>query len=72
MVITSAIGALLIIVGLVLFVVDLHAVGHGLLTAGGIVTMLAGGLLLRSSRCSWGARCWAFWGRCGRSEESRR
>jgi membrane-bound serine protease (ClpP class) len=46
MVITSAIGALLIIVGLVLFVVDLHAVGHGLLTAGGIVTLLAGGLLL--------------------------
>ena len=46
MVITSAIGALLIIVGLVLFVVDLHVVGHGLLTAGGIVTLLAGGMLL--------------------------
>jgi membrane-bound serine protease (ClpP class) len=46
MVTTSAIGALLILVGIVLFVVDLHVVGHGLLTAGGIVTLLAGGLLL--------------------------
>ena len=43
---TSAIGALLILVGIVVFVVDLHAIGHGLLTAGGIVTLLAGGLLL--------------------------
>jgi membrane-bound serine protease (ClpP class) len=46
MVTASAIGALLILVGIVLFVVDLHVVGHGLLTAGGIVTLLAGGLLL--------------------------
>jgi membrane-bound ClpP family serine protease len=46
MVTTPAIGAILILVGLVLFVVDLHVVGHGLLTAGGIVTLLAGGLLL--------------------------
>ena len=46
MVITSAVGALLILVGIVLFVVDLHVIGHGLLTAGGIVTLLAGGLLL--------------------------
>ena len=46
MVTTAAIGALLIIVGLVLFVVDLHVIGHGLLTAGGIVTLLAGGLIL--------------------------
>jgi membrane-bound ClpP family serine protease len=46
MVTTSAVGALLILVGLVLFVVDLHVIGHGLLTAGGIVTLLAGGLLL--------------------------
>jgi membrane-bound ClpP family serine protease len=46
MVTTPAIGALLILVGIVLFVVDLHAFGHGLLTAGGIVTLLAGGLLL--------------------------
>jgi len=46
MVIMPLVGALLIVLGLVLFVVDLHAVGHGLLTAGGIVTLLAGGLLL--------------------------
>jgi membrane-bound serine protease (ClpP class) len=46
MVTTSAIGALLIVVGISLFVVDLHAVGHGLLTAGGIVMLLAGGLTL--------------------------
>ena len=46
MVTTSAIGAILILVGIVLFVVDLHALGHGLLTAGGIVTLLGGGLLL--------------------------
>ena len=46
MVVTSAIGALLILVGLVSFIVDLHVIGHGLLTAGGIVTLLAGGLIL--------------------------
>jgi membrane-bound serine protease (ClpP class) len=43
---TSAIGALLILVGIVLFVVDLHVIGHGLLTAGGIVLLLAGGFAL--------------------------
>ena len=36
----------MILVGIVLFVVDLHLIGHGLLTAGGIVLLLAGGLLL--------------------------
>jgi membrane-bound ClpP family serine protease len=46
MVTTPAIGAILILVGIVLFVVDLHALGHGLLTAGGIATLLAGGLLM--------------------------
>ena len=46
MVVTSAIGAILILVGLVSFIVDLHVFGHGLLTAGGIVTLLAGGLIL--------------------------
>jgi membrane-bound serine protease (ClpP class) len=46
MVVTSAIGALLILVGLVSFIVDLHLIGHGLLTAVGIVTLLAGGLIL--------------------------
>ena len=43
---TPAIGALLILVGIVLFIVDLHVISHGLLTAGGIVTLLAGGLAL--------------------------
>jgi membrane-bound ClpP family serine protease len=46
MVTTAAIGTILILVGLVLLVVDLHAFGHGLLTAGGIATLLGGGLLL--------------------------
>ena len=46
MVIPPAIGTLLILVGLVLFIVDLHVTSHGLLTAGGIVTLLAGGLAL--------------------------
>ena len=43
---TSVIGALLVLVGIALFVIDLHVIGHGLLTAGGILTLLAGGLLL--------------------------
>ena len=42
----QAIGTILILVGLVLFIVDLHVTSHGLLTAGGIVTLLAGGLAL--------------------------
>ena len=46
MVIPPAIGTLLILVGLVLFIVDLHVTSHGLLTAGGILTLLAGGLAL--------------------------
>ena len=46
MVIPAAIGALLILVGLVLLVVDLAATNHGLPTAAGIVTLLAGGLAL--------------------------
>ena len=46
MVIPSAIGVLLIFIGLVLFIVDLHVISHGLLTVGGIVTLLAGGLAL--------------------------
>jgi membrane-bound serine protease (ClpP class) len=40
------IGALLIIVGLVLFIVDLHVISHGLLTAGSITMLLTGGLAL--------------------------
>ena len=46
MVILTAIGALLLLIGLVLFVVDLSVTNHGLPTAGGIVTLLAGGLAL--------------------------
>jgi membrane-bound serine protease (ClpP class) len=47
MVTTSAIVALLILLfGISLFVVELHAGGHGLLTAGGIVMLLAGGFAL--------------------------
>src|ERR671916_2061582 len=46
MVIPTAIGALLLLIGLVLFVVDLSVTNHGLLTAGGIVTLLTGGLAL--------------------------
>src|ERR671916_1152408 len=46
MVIATAIGALLLLIGLALFVVDLSVTNHGLLTAGGIVTLLAGGLAL--------------------------
>jgi membrane-bound serine protease (ClpP class) len=39
-------GLLLILVALVLFVVDLHAVTHGVLTTGGILALTLGGLLL--------------------------
>jgi membrane-bound serine protease (ClpP class) len=46
MVILTAIGALLLLIGPVLFVVDLSVTNHGLPTAGGIVTLLAGGLAL--------------------------
>jgi membrane-bound serine protease (ClpP class) len=46
LVIPPAIGVILILVGIALFVVDLSVTNHGLLTAGGIVTLLAGGLAL--------------------------
>jgi membrane-bound ClpP family serine protease len=46
MVIPGAIGAFLILIGLGLFVVDLNVTSHGLPTAGGIVMLLAGGLVL--------------------------
>src|SRR5215203_6513873 len=39
-----ALGVILILIGILLFIVDLHVISHGLLTAGGIVTLLAGGL----------------------------
>jgi membrane-bound ClpP family serine protease len=46
LVIPPAIGVILILIGIVLFIVDLSVTNHGLLTAGGIVTLLAGGLAL--------------------------
>ena len=44
--ISPAVGSVLILIGIVLFIVDLSITNHGLLTAGGIVTLLAGGLAL--------------------------
>ena len=87
MVTTSAVGAILILFGIVLFVVDLHVIGHGLLTAGGIVTLLAGGLLLLWAGVPYsgvllgalavvavlmGGVLLGCWARCARSEEGRR
>jgi membrane-bound serine protease (ClpP class) len=46
MAISPVIGVILILIGIVLFIVDLNVTNHGLLTAGGIVTLLAGGLVL--------------------------
>src|SRR5215211_4261149 len=46
MVMPPLIGVILILVGIVLFILDLSVTNHGLLTAGGIVTLLAGGLAL--------------------------
>ena len=46
MVIPPAVGVILILLGIVLFIVDLSVTNHGLLTAGGIVALLAGGLAL--------------------------
>ena len=43
---SPAVGVILILVGIVLFIVDLSVTNHGLLTTGGIVTLLAGGLAL--------------------------
>src|SRR5215210_1953139 len=46
LVIPPAIGVILILAGIVLFIVDLSVTNHGLPTAGGILTLLAGGLVL--------------------------
>ena len=46
LVIPPALGVILILFGIVLFIVDLSVTNHGLPTAGGIVTLLAGGLAL--------------------------
>src|SRR5215204_3883177 len=46
LVIPPTTGVILILIGIALFIADLHVISHGLLTAGGIVTLLAGGLAL--------------------------
>jgi membrane-bound ClpP family serine protease len=46
MVIPPALGMILILFGIALFIVDVSVTNHGLLTAGGILTLLAGGLAL--------------------------
>ena len=46
MVVLPTIGVVLVIAGLVLFVVDLSVTNHGVPTAGGILELLAGGLVL--------------------------
>jgi membrane-bound serine protease (ClpP class) len=44
--IPPAIGVVLVLVGLALFLVDLNVTNHGLPTAGAILALLAGGLVL--------------------------
>jgi membrane-bound serine protease (ClpP class) len=46
MVTLPAIGVILVLIGLALFVADLHVTNHGLPTAGAILSLLAGGLVL--------------------------
>ena len=46
MVILPAIGVVLVLIGFVLFIVDLSVTNHGLPTAGAILTLLGGGLAL--------------------------
>jgi membrane-bound serine protease (ClpP class) len=46
MVIPAAVGALLILFGIALLILDLGVTNHGLPAAGGIVALLAGGLAL--------------------------
>jgi membrane-bound serine protease (ClpP class) len=52
-VISPALGVILILIGIVLFIVDLHVISHGLLTVGGIVVLLAGGLALLGAGVSY-------------------
>jgi membrane-bound serine protease (ClpP class) len=76
---------ILILFGIVLFIVDLHVISHGLLTAGGIVTLLAGGLALLGAGVPYsgvllgalvvvamlmGACSSEYWVRCAPSEVS--
>ena len=46
MAISPSIGVVLVLIGLALFLVDLNVTNHGLPTAGAIVALLAGGLIL--------------------------
>src|SRR4028119_1817389 len=46
MVIPAAVGALLVLVGIALLIVDLGATNHGVPAAVGVVMMFAGGLVL--------------------------
>jgi membrane-bound ClpP family serine protease len=46
MLIPAAIGALLVLVGIAVLIVDLIVTNHGVPAAGGVVVMLAGGLAL--------------------------
>ena len=46
MVIPPAIGVILVLVGLALFLIDLNVTNHGLPTAGAILSLVAGGLAL--------------------------
>ena len=53
MVISPTLGVILILVGLALFIVDLSVTNHGLLTAGSIIMLLAGGLALLGAGVSY-------------------
>ena len=46
MIALPAIGLILILIGLGLFLLDLHVINNGLLTVGAIVALLVGGLAL--------------------------
>jgi membrane-bound ClpP family serine protease len=46
MALPPATGVILVLIGLALFLLDLHVTNHGLATAGAIVALLAGGLAL--------------------------
>jgi membrane-bound serine protease (ClpP class) len=46
MVIPPAIGVILILIGIALFIVDLSVTNHGLPTAGGVLALVVGGLAL--------------------------
>jgi membrane-bound ClpP family serine protease len=46
MLMPQTIGVILILIGIALFIVDVSVTNHGLPTAGGIVTLLAGGVAL--------------------------